>query len=72
MTNSDVDQYRLFIDNLQREEFRHSALTDIKNLLILKPPREAVSTIQNVGITKIVRCLNVPEKYVQIGVVLYS
>lgn len=65
MINSDTDQYRLFIDNLQREEFRHSALTDIKNLLTLKPARDAVNTIQNVGITKIVRCLNVPEKYAQ-------
>ncbi|XP_049870417.1 26S proteasome non-ATPase regulatory subunit 5 [Pectinophora gossypiella] len=62
MINHDTEQYRLFIDKLQREEHRPDALNDIKNLLAYKPAPEAVSTIRDVGISKIVQCLNVQDR----------
>jgi hypothetical protein len=64
MTNQDTEQYRLFLNQLQREEHRPAALNELKNLLALKPANEATNAIRHVGITKIVHCLNVPDKYV--------
>lgn len=62
MTTEDSEQYREFLRQLQREEHRPTALNELKNLLIYKPAGEAVNTIRDVGISKIVQCLNVSEK----------
>lgn len=64
MSNEDTDQYRDFIAKLQREDQRPAALKDIKNLFVYKPPGEAANAIRDVGISKIVHCLNAPDKYV--------
>ncbi|XP_026755476.2 26S proteasome non-ATPase regulatory subunit 5 isoform X2 [Galleria mellonella] len=37
MSNQDTEQYRQFIEKLQREENRQTTLNEIKNLLLLKP-----------------------------------
>ncbi|XP_075971766.1 26S proteasome non-ATPase regulatory subunit 5 [Anticarsia gemmatalis] len=62
MSNRDSDQFREFINNLEREENRPAALNDILNLLAFKPANEAISTIRGVGISQIVQCLNVSDK----------
>ncbi|XP_063824245.1 26S proteasome non-ATPase regulatory subunit 5 [Ostrinia nubilalis] len=62
MTTQDTEQYREFLRQLQREEHRPTALNDIKNLFTYKPAGEATTTIKDVGISKIVECLNVPDK----------
>ncbi|CAH1647142.1 unnamed protein product [Spodoptera littoralis] len=59
MSNEDTDQYRGFIRRLQREEHIPAALNDIKNLIAFKPAGEAINTIRDGGISKIVQCLNV-------------
>ncbi|XP_021187709.3 26S proteasome non-ATPase regulatory subunit 5 [Helicoverpa armigera] len=61
MSTEDTEQYRQFIERLQKEEHRPAALNDIKNLLAYKPAGEAITTIRDVGISKIVQCLNVPN-----------
>ncbi|XP_073943062.1 26S proteasome non-ATPase regulatory subunit 5 isoform X2 [Choristoneura fumiferana] len=62
MVNTDTEQYRAFLQKLQRDEFRPSALNDIKNLLAFKPPSEASVVIRDAGITEIVQCLNVADR----------
>lgn len=63
MSNQDTEHYREFIANLQREdEPRPVALNHIKNWLLHKTPEEATPSIRNVGITKIVECLNDAHK----------
>lgn len=63
MSNEDTEQYRDFIAKLQREdEPRPTALSNIKNWLLYKTPEEATPSIRNVGITKIVECLNDAHK----------
>ncbi|KAL0832876.1 hypothetical protein ABMA28_001026 [Loxostege sticticalis] len=62
MTAQDTEQFREFLRQLQREEHRPTALNEIKNLFTYKPAGEAITTIRDVGISKIVQCLNVPEK----------
>ncbi|XP_059046049.1 26S proteasome non-ATPase regulatory subunit 5 [Achroia grisella] len=62
MSNQDSEQYRGFIEKLSQEEHRSKALNDIKNLFQLKPAAEAASTIRDVGIARIVHCLNVTDK----------
>lgn len=66
MTNEDTEQYRHFLRNLQREEHRPDALNGIKNLFAFKPAGEALTTIRDAGISKIVQCLNVSNKYVHL------
>ncbi|CAH0605414.1 unnamed protein product [Chrysodeixis includens] len=61
MSSEDTEQYRLFIGRLQREENKSAALTDIKNLFAYKPAGEAITALRDVGITKIVQCVNVPN-----------
>lgn len=63
MVNTDTEQYRTFLQKLQRDEFRPSALNDIKNLLAFKPPSEASVVIRDAGITEIVQCLNDADRY---------
>lgn len=63
MSSEDTEQFRQFIGRLQKEDQRPAALNDIKNLLVFKPAREATTTIRDVGISKIVECLNVPNTY---------
>ncbi|XP_030028072.2 26S proteasome non-ATPase regulatory subunit 5 [Manduca sexta] len=62
MSNEDTEQYREFINKLQRDEHRPIALNEIKNLLSFKSSPEVVTTIRDVGISKIVQCLNVADK----------
>lgn len=62
MTSQDTEQYREFLRQLQREENRPSALNELKNLLTYKPAGEAISTLRDVGISKIIHCLNVSDK----------
>lgn len=62
MSNTDAEQFREFLFKLKREDQRPSALSDLKNFLACKPAGEVVSTIRNVGISKIIHCLNVQDK----------
>ncbi|KAM3967186.1 26S proteasome non-ATPase regulatory subunit 5 [Aphomia sociella] len=62
MANEDTEQYREFLQKLQRDQHRPTALNDIKNLLLLKPAGEAASTLRDVGIAKLIQCLNVSDK----------
>ncbi|CAG9795078.1 unnamed protein product [Diatraea saccharalis] len=62
MTEQDTQHFRIFLNQLQREESRPVALNELKNLLILKPAGEARNTIRDAGISKIIHCLNVSEK----------
>lgn len=64
MSSEDTDQYREFIRRLQREEHIPAALNDIKNLIAFKPAGDAINTIRDGGISKIVQCLNVSNTYV--------
>lgn len=64
MATEDTELYREFIEKLQREEHRPTALNDLKNLLLHKPAGEAADTIRNVGIARIIHCLNVEDRYV--------
>ncbi|VVD05110.1 unnamed protein product [Leptidea sinapis] len=57
-----IDQYRIFIDNLQNEDQRPQALNDLKTLLSFTSPSEAMPVIRDVGIAKILECLNVTDK----------
>lgn len=63
MSQQDIEQYRLFIEKLKTEEYRSEALNDIKNLFAYKPAPEAAPTIRNIGIAKILHCLNGSDKY---------
>ncbi|CAG9133123.1 unnamed protein product [Plutella xylostella] len=62
MGPSDTDRFREFVQKLQQEDERVAALNDIKNLLTYKPAGESAQVIRNVGITKILQCVNLPEK----------
>lgn len=63
MSNEDTEQYSDFIAKLQREdEPRPAALNNIKNWLLHKTPEEATPLIRNVGITKLIECLNDADK----------
>lgn len=64
MSNQDSEQIRQFIAKLERDEQRQAALNDIKNLIAFKPDNEAIAAIRDVGISQIVQCLNVADKYV--------
>lgn len=63
MAAEDTERYREFIEKLQREEHRPAALNDLKNLLVHKPAGEAADTIKQLGIARIIQCLNVDDKY---------
>lgn len=62
MSNNDSEQIREFVVRLERDEQRQAALNDIKNLIAFKPPNEAIAAIRDVGISRIVRCLNTGDK----------
>ncbi|XP_038220245.1 26S proteasome non-ATPase regulatory subunit 5 [Zerene cesonia] len=59
---SNIEQYRVFTKILHDEEQRSQALNDIINLLNFTSPAEAALVIQNVGICKILQCLNATDK----------
>ncbi|KAJ0178734.1 hypothetical protein K1T71_005509 [Dendrolimus kikuchii] len=62
MSNEDTAQYREFIFSLMREEHRPTALNDLKNFFTNRSAGEAVITMRDVGISKIIQCVNVPDK----------
>lgn len=63
MAVEEFEQYRVFMRKLVRDdEPRPVVLNDFKNWLEVKTPEEATASIQNVGITRIVECLNDAHK----------
>ncbi|XP_023933824.2 26S proteasome non-ATPase regulatory subunit 5 [Bicyclus anynana] len=67
MTQQNNEQFRIFTEKLKTVEERSTALNDIKNLLAYKPASEAVPTIRNIGISKILHCLNETDKIEQLS-----
>ncbi|CAG9559691.1 unnamed protein product [Danaus chrysippus] len=62
MSNRDLDQLRNCLDRLKIKENIPTALNEIKSILAYKPAAEAAPTIRNVGISKILFCINKTTK----------
>lgn len=61
MSEQETDQYRHFIERLNREDQRPEALNEIKNLLTFKSGQ---SDVRDAGLSKIFHCLTAQDKYV--------
>ncbi|CAK1598913.1 unnamed protein product [Parnassius mnemosyne] len=62
MSSQDLEQFRIFNKKLETEKDIKPILNAIKSLFDYKPAAEAKITLSNVGISNIVRCLNVQDK----------
>ena len=62
--SSSIVQFKDLIEQLQSDEYRCTALNELKNVLTFNTNIDALSTIRHVGITKIMHCLNISDKYV--------
>lgn len=59
-----LEHYKALTEKLQNEELRSDALNDLKNFLVFEVTVDAVSIIRNGGMSKILNCLELSDKYV--------
>ncbi|CAH0725180.1 unnamed protein product, partial [Brenthis ino] len=57
-----LEHYKALIEKLQNEELRSDALNDLKNFLVFEVTVDNISIVQNVGISKILNCLELSDK----------
>lgn len=62
MSNRDLDELRNCFNRLKIKENVPTALNEIKSILAYKPAAEAAPTIRNIGISKILYCINTSTK----------
>ncbi|XP_013138971.1 PREDICTED: 26S proteasome non-ATPase regulatory subunit 5 [Papilio polytes] len=62
MPNEDRELFHNFVTKLQTENDIKPILNDIKNMFSFKPPSNAKNTLTCLGVSNIIRCLDVQDK----------